>query len=60
VLDVSGRRVRTLAQGARAVGAHALRWDGRDEAGRITPAGLYLVRARTPEATATLRIARVR
>ncbi|MFM7232900.1 MAG: alpha-amylase family glycosyl hydrolase [bacterium] len=60
VLDVSGRRVRTLAQGARAAGAHALRWDGRDEAGRVTPAGLYLVRARTPESSGTLRIARVR
>ncbi|HET7226093.1 MAG TPA: S8 family serine peptidase, partial [Candidatus Eisenbacteria bacterium] len=40
VLDVAGRRRRTLV--ARADGSAA--WDGRDQAGRMVPAGIYFVR----------------
>jgi alpha-amylase len=39
--DVSGRRVRTLADGALAAGPHEARWDGRDTAGARVRAGLY-------------------
>ena len=60
VLDVTGRHVRTLAHGMSAAGPRTLRWDGRDETGRTLPAGLYLVRARTPEFTRVTRLARVR
>jgi hypothetical protein len=60
VLDVTGRHVRTLAHGMSAAGPRTLRWDGRDETGRNLPAGLYLVRARTPEFTRVTRLARVR
>jgi hypothetical protein len=44
VYDAAGRRVRTLLSGAWPAGTHEVTWDGRDQAGRMTPSGLYLVR----------------
>jgi hypothetical protein len=46
VLDSGGRRVRTLETGALAAGAHAPPWDGRDDAGRRMPAGVYFASLR--------------
>jgi hypothetical protein len=43
VIDVAGRRVRTLEAGVREAGAHATRWDGCDDAGRPVAAGLHVV-----------------
>lgn len=43
VYDVLGRRVRTLAEGSRAAGAHTTAWDGRDGRGARVPAGAYLI-----------------
>jgi len=60
VVDVGGRRVRTLARGALAAGAHRLEWDGRDAAGRPVAAGVYFVRAEAGDARATRRFVRVR
>jgi hypothetical protein len=44
VYDLSGRRVRVLATGAWEAGPHAIRWDGRDEAGAGAASGVYLAR----------------
>ncbi len=44
VHDMSGRRIRTLAEGWRDAGSLDLSWDGRDEAGRGMGSGVYLVR----------------
>ncbi len=43
VVDVTGRTVRVLLDGALAAGPHVARWDGADDAGRPLPAGLYFV-----------------
>jgi hypothetical protein len=44
VADPSGRAVRQLLQGeTRAAGFHTLWWDGRDDAGRSVPSGVYRV-----------------
>ncbi len=59
VLDVSGRLVRTLSRGARPAGAHALVWDGRDDAGRVSAPGLYLVRASDGRTTRVTRLVRL-
>jgi len=48
VYDLSGRLVRTLAEGARKEGAHTVVWDGKDNLGEETPEGLYLYRLETP------------
>ena len=37
----SGARVRTLIEGERLAGGQAVLWDGRDDAGRPVPSGLY-------------------
>jgi flagellar basal-body rod modification protein FlgD len=46
ILDVRGRRVRTLTTGPGSVANDGLelRWNGRDEAGRPAPAGVYVLR----------------
>ncbi len=47
VFDAAGRRVRVLLGGeALAAGTHAVRWDGRDGAGRAAAPGLYFATAR--------------
>jgi hypothetical protein len=47
IFDVSGRRVRVLAHAGFGAAKHELlfRWDGRDEAGRSVPSGLYVCRS---------------
>ena len=44
VYDMNGRLVRTLAAGTRSAGAHRATWDGRDDAGRDVPGGVYFYR----------------
>ena len=50
VYDVLGRRVRVLHDGVRSAGEHRTAWDGRDDAGRPVPAGLYFYRLETRDA----------
>jgi flagellar hook assembly protein FlgD len=47
VFDLQGARVRTLASGRRAAGAHRVEWRGDDERGRALPPGVYLARFRS-------------
>jgi hypothetical protein len=47
IVDLLGRRVRTLEHGWLEAGQHAIRWDGRDEHGTALPPGIYHVRVRT-------------
>ena len=60
VLDVGGRRVRTLHSGAAPAGPMALAWDGTGERGRAAPSGLYFIRALSGGASAQVRFALVR
>lgn len=46
LFDVAGRRVRTLAERMFKAGEHELLWDGRDDAGRVAPRGVYFTRVR--------------
>ncbi len=45
VVDVRGRRVRTLSDLAMEAGLHEFVWSGRDHGNRLVPAGVYFVRA---------------
>jgi flagellar hook assembly protein FlgD len=56
VLDASGRRVRTLADGAGTAGAHSAAWDGHDDAGRAVPPGIYFAALNLGDARATSRL----
>ncbi len=46
VLDLSGRRVKHLANGLYAPGTHDFTWDGRDDDGHALHAGAYFVAGR--------------
>jgi hypothetical protein len=60
VFDLTGRRVRTLAQALRAAGAHTVAWDGTDDAGHPLASGLYVLRLRTPDGARTRPVVLVR
>lgn len=59
VYDATGREVRTLASGSANAGRYSASWDGRDDAGRLVPAGVYYCRLEADE-TATARVTIVR
>jgi len=44
VYDVAGRLVRTVASESLPAGTYVRAWDGRDDNGRVTNAGLYFVK----------------
>lgn len=56
VFDLAGRRVRIVAVGPRAAGAHDLQWDLRDDHGDRVRAGVYLIRAAIAGRTSTARV----
>ena len=60
LLDTAGRLVRTFYRAAAGAGAVEVRWDGADEQGRASPAGLYFARARSGSREARTRFAFVR
>jgi hypothetical protein len=57
IVDVSGRRVRTLARGAARTGAASVTWDLRDDAGGRVGAGLYFARIATGAEVRVCRVA---
>ncbi|MBN2201633.1 hypothetical protein JW777_06765 [bacterium] len=60
VLDAAGRRIRTLRDGLARPGENERIWDGKDDSGRIVPAGLYLVRLAGPDpALPSLKLVKV-
>ena len=59
VLDLTGRRVRSLGGGTGTGGAQSARWDGADEHGRRVGAGVYAVRLRVGAGTLSRTVALV-
>ncbi len=60
VYGLGGQVVRRLASGSMPAGRWERVWDGKDDSGRQMPAGRYLLRLSTPEATVTHRLTLVR
>jgi hypothetical protein len=48
VCDVSGRHVRTLADGYQSQGAQSVDWDGTDDSGAPVATGIYFYRMSAP------------
>src|SRR6516165_3874582 len=47
IFDVTGRKVRSLADHVFPAGEQVLRWDGADDTGGHVPRGVYFVRSST-------------
>lgn len=60
VFDLSGRRVRQLADGPLGAGAHRIEWDGLADDGTRPAAGLFLIRLDADGARATGKLMLVR
>lgn len=56
VYDLTGRKVRTLVDGALSAGTHTVVWNGRDERGSAVSSGTYLVRLRAGNHAASRKI----
>jgi hypothetical protein len=56
IYDVSGRKVRTLAEGTLSAGSHQRVWDGRDERGDLSHAGVYFYRLESAQGVRTKRM----
>ncbi|HUK62728.1 MAG TPA: FlgD immunoglobulin-like domain containing protein, partial [Dongiaceae bacterium] len=60
LFDLSGRRVRTLADAVMAPGEHVATWDGRDDHGAPAASGVYFLRLVTPATTYHARVVALR
>jgi hypothetical protein len=60
VYNVAGQLVRTLVDGWRPAGAHAVKWDGRDGTGREISTGVYFYRLTAGAGTATRKMTAVK
>lgn len=60
VYDAAGRLVRHLLEGTYSGGDVPVLWDGRDDASRPVPGGVYFVHASTGSGNATKRVTRIR
>ncbi len=61
IIDLAGRRVRTLVAGPLRAGLHRVRWDGRDRRGVEVASGVYFARLRaegSPPVTRKLTLVR--
>jgi hypothetical protein len=56
LIDTAGRIVRRLLDGPHPAGEYSLKWDGRDDAGRELPAGVYFTHVTTNDGTTTGRV----
>jgi len=59
VYDATGRFMANLASGLHRAGTYSAAWDGKDQAGRSVPAGVYYVRL-AADRNSTARVAVVR
>ncbi|MBZ0269115.1 hypothetical protein K8I85_13230, partial [bacterium] len=60
IVDVRGRVVRTLLEGAPSAIKGAASWDGLTDDGRPAPGGVYWAQLRTTHGTVSRRIVRIR
>jgi len=60
IYDVTGRVVRTLANGLRSAGRHTVSWDGRDESGAALSSGIFYYRLSAADGSLTRRMTVIR
>ncbi len=60
IYDTAGRLIREMTSEVWSSGSVSVAWDGRDQHGRVTSAGLYYVEARGPGGRVTVPVKLVR
>ena len=60
VYDILGREVARLAAGKIEAGYRQVIWNGRDEAGRPAPSGVYITRLVTPQFSKSIKMVLLR
>lgn len=60
VYDVRGQRIRSLLHDTVGRDVHEIVWNGRDDRGRASPAGVYWIRLETPSSKQSVRVVRLR
>ncbi len=60
IVDVAGRRVRTLSAGHHPAGRYTLSWDGRDDRNAPVVSGVYFARLEAPSSKAVQRLLVIR
>lgn len=60
LFDAAGHRVRTLVDREVPAGAHVAWWDGRDDAGRPVPPGVFYARLSSGSTDRSERVVRLR
>jgi flagellar hook assembly protein FlgD len=56
IFNADGQRVLTLVNGARPLGVHTVRWDGRDDRRHYVASGVYFARLAAAGAVTTKRL----
>jgi hypothetical protein len=56
VYDITGRRVKTLANGVLGPGSHDVSWDGRDASGLHVRRGMYFIHIRIGDQARQVRV----
>lgn len=59
IFDLGGRKRRCLSQAEALAGQVGVEWDGLDEAGRLVPPGLYVLRVEAEGDAQTERASRL-
>lgn len=59
VYDMTGRIIRTIADGEMAAATHSLVWDGRDDSGNTVAAGVYFCRLEAVGQSAVQKMIRI-
>lgn len=60
VYDAAGRRVALVANEIFQPGRHEEKWDGRDDSGRLVPAGVYFAQIRTGDTVESRKMALIK
>ena len=55
VYDLLGREIAVLTEGPLTAGTHSVRWEGRDDSGRMVSSGVYFYRLEAGEAAVATR-----
>jgi len=60
IFDLQGRKLRSVAEGRYSSGSHKATWDGRDDAGNMLSAGVYMARLQSGGKVETVKLVRSR